>query len=281
MKPFTIKELIIDDDLNLGIKAISLVDDPAIQENFLYFNKEVKMDFRTTEAGVSIRDFYEYTAAPLDELVDNSHQFCKDHAGKVFHQSEINAWGRLRENERKEFGFIMENNFFQAFHGNIGSFNVNQQIYNCRHYLRRVNSVDEIPVYKRKMNFKKEEKNDLKVEFKVSNKEKREIEGLVLQSGQFIYRRDIEGMEGYVFFTRDTIRKLKERYGYNRSMTIQHQEDITGTAILLDSWLVEDDENNKTLWFLKYKIINDKLWDVIKNQQVKGYSIEGLFDFKQ
>lgn len=281
MKTYIIKELTFDEnDEKNGIQAVSLVDEPAIEENFIYFNKDVKIDFRTTAAGVPLRDFYAYTAQPEPEIIDNSHDFCRKHAGRVYHISEINAWGRLNQNEKKQFGFNMESNYFANFNGNVGSFNVSQQIFNCRHWLRRVNSEDEIPAYKRKIAFKKQDKTDTKIDFVISNKEKREIEGLALQSGQFIYRNDLEGQEGYVFFTRDTIRRLKERYGFNRTITIQHKEDITGTAILLDSWLVEDEENNKTKWYLKYKIINDKLWEVIKKGEVKGYSIEGLFSLK-
>lgn len=283
MKPYIIKELIIDEDNEeSGISAISLVDDPAIEENFLYFSKEKEINLIKTEAGVPVREFFEYTSAPEPEIIENSHQFCREKAGRVYHISEINNWGRLPNDTQKTYGFNMDSNFFGNFRGNVGSFNVSQQIYNCRHWLRRINSPDEIPGYKRKMKFKSQKRNtELKIDFKVTDKEKREIEGLALQSGQFIYRNDIdEGRGGYVYFTRDTIRKLKEKYGYNRTITIQHEEDITGSAILLNSWLEESEEDNKTKWFLKYKILNDKLWDVIKDNKIVGYSIEAMLSFK-
>lgn len=283
-----IKELIIDDnDERSGIRAVSLVDEPAIEENFLFFNKDVKIELaRTTPGGVPIRDFFEYTAQPEPETIETSHDFCIEHAAKVYHISEINAWGGLKQSYEYD-GMIQESDYFTNFHGNIGSYNVNKQIYNCRHWLRRVNSLDEIPSHKLNKTYstyyglKKEKKEPVEFEFEISSKEKREIEGLALQSGQFIYRKDIQGEgEGYIYFSRDTIRKVQQKYGFNRSITIQHQSDITGTCILLDSWLVEDDENNKTQWFLKYKVIDDKLWEIIKNQIVKGFSIEGMFDFK-
>lgn len=282
MKKFVIKELILDEDDDMsGIQAISVVDDPAIKEDFVFFNNQVKIDLRTTPVGVPLRDFYTYTSAPEPEIIDTSHDFCRHKAGHTYHISEINAWGNTPTATQKEMGFIEESNFFKTFQGNVGSFNVNQQIYNCRHWLRRVNSLDEIPTYKQKMKFGKEKKDNLEVEFNVSNKEKREIEGLVLQSGQFIYRNDLDGDPGYVFFTRKTVRQLQEKYGYNRNLTIQHQSDITGTAILLDSKLEEDEENNQTRWYLKYKIIDDSLWEAIKFGVIKGFSLEGLFSYKE
>jgi len=277
---YIIKELVLNEDREeSGIHAVSLVTDPAIMENFVYFNKDVKIDLAQTDAGVPVRDFYEYTAQPEPEIIENSHQFCREKAGNVYHISEINAWGRMGSQTKKSYGFNTDSKFFSNFNGNVGSFNVNRQIYNCRHWLRRVNSVNEIPAYKRTMNFKNQNnlRDDLKIEFKVSNKEKREIEGLVLQSGQFIYRKDINGKEGYVYCSRETIRKLKEKYGFNRTITIQHEEDMTGSAILLDSWLNEDDEQTK--WFLRFKIINDKLWELIKVGDLRGFSIEAIFDF--
>ena len=36
--------------------------------------------------------------------------------------------------------------------------------------------------------------------------------------------------------------QLKEKYGWNRNMTYQHRDNILGKAILLDSYLEEDDK---------------------------------------
>ena len=116
------------------------------------------------------------------------------------------------------------------------------------------------------------------VQFSVSDFEKRIVKGMVLQSNQMIYRNDAngEGTPGYVYFSRNTIRQMKEKYGYNRAITFQHNEDITGNAIMLDSWLEEDDVKKSTKWFVSYKIVSDKLWEVVKAKKVIGFSIEAL-----
>jgi hypothetical protein len=285
LKTFIIKELLLDDtNPESGIQAVSMVSDPAIMEKFIYFNKDLKMTElaqEKTDGGAYIRDFYKYTAEPEPETIDTSHDFCKKHAGKVYHISEIRQWGSLNF---KENGFIEGVNFFSTFSG-FGSFNCNQQIYNCRHWLKQCKNIKEIPVGKRQESYRNyytmNKQTDLSMEFKISNKERHEISGLALQSGQFIYRNDINGLgPGYVYFSRDTVRKLKERYGFNRSITIEHKENITGTCILLDSWLEEDDEKNMTRWFLKYKVIDDTLWNAIKLGLVSGYSIEALLEVR-
>ena len=116
------------------------------------------------------------------------------------------------------------------------------------------------------------------VTFSVDSYEKRIVKGMVLQSNQMIYRNNADGTgnPGYVYFSRNTVRQMKEKYGYNRSITFQHNEDITGTCILLDSYLEENDIKNTTKWFLSYKVIDNKLWEVIKAKKVVGFSLEAL-----
>lgn len=285
-----IKELIIDENEELGVYAVSLVSKPAIKTNFEYFNEQQKVKLgrrqdKAAEAGVNLDDFWVYTAEPDAEIISTSHKFCKQKAGNVYHISEINAWGSFSQSQQEDYKFITTSPFFATFNKDTANKNIDQQIFGCRHHLKRVKNIDQIPEYKRSLFSKNEPpkvvpqnftlKASQNFELKVSDKEKREISGVALRSGQFIYRKDIDGEgDGYVYFSRDTIRKIKERYGFNRTITIEHSEDITGTAILLDSWLVENEDN--TEWFLKYKIIDDKLWEVIKDEQVVGYSVEAL-----
>jgi hypothetical protein len=45
----------------------------------------------------------------------------------------------------------------------------------------------------------------------------------------------------------------------------------------MDSWLVENETMNETQWFVRFKIVSDKLWEKIKDKTVKGFSIESGF----
>jgi hypothetical protein len=260
-----IRELKINEDDETGVSAISFVDDPAIETNFEYFNKQ---EFAANE-------YFKYTAAPEPEILETSHPFCKEHAGKTYHISEINSWTNPGNT-----GWVEGSDFFAKFDPNQGgpdynggySFRCDNQLWKCRHHLVPVRTPAK-PASKIFQNA------DHFVKFSFISEEKREVVGLVLKSNQMIIRKDVDGLgnAGYVYFSRDTVRKLQKKYGYNRSVTFQHQEEITGTVIMLDSWIVELDAMNETQWFVKYKVVNDKLWKMIKDKKVKGYSIESLF----
>jgi len=169
--------------------------------------------------------FFKFYASP--PLILNSHEFCKHKVSKndgglgvgYYHINEINnEWSTDPSTE-----LIMDNigkNWFTTFDGSNAR--VDGAIYNCRHMLLRASSLKEIPrsaidraitkgFWKKGIDFEDEE---MYFNFEISNPEKREVAGVVLRSGQMIYRADIAGKgSGYVYFSRDTVRKLKEKYG--------------------------------------------------------------------
>jgi len=298
MKPQILREMILDEDID-GVMAISLVDNPAIMKNFVHFSDEIQL--RTVDLGdgyiLNLDEFWKYTAFPNPEKIPTSHTFCEFKAGNTHHISEIHGWDKYRglTFNGSDSGFIKESTFFKDFNGiNNYSFNIDEQLYNCRHHFARVRRLSEVPAYKQQMYKKKaplkinQAKEQREVQFKV-NKEKREIAGPALIPNLMIYRNEIgdTGQDGYVWLSRKTIKQIKDQYGYNRTLTIQHESDITGRAILLDSWIYPDEKEEtfgvevpEGTWFLKYKIIDDKLWQVIKDREILGFSIEAVFSLK-
>ena len=119
--------------------------------------------------------------------------------------------------------------------------------------------------------------NSHKIFFDIQNEEQRIVTGLVMKSGQWIKRKDADnsGNPGYIYFSRETIRKMRDIFGFNRKMTIFHSDEITGDTILLESFLKENQDT--TEWHLTYKILTDKLWSYIKDNRIKGFSIEAWF----
>jgi len=275
---FSIKELKINEEDETGVQAISFVDNPAIETNFEYFAVGKKLPY------------FKYTAYPEPEILpkdqygnERSHEFCREHAGKVYHESEIRTWS-----DPTSSGWIEGVDFFTNFNGDTGgpnyegtySFNCDSQLYSCRHKLVRVAKKADVPANKRSLAPDIEFVEQHFVKMEMLSELKREVQGLVLRSNQMIYRNDVdgEGTAGYVYFSKDTIKKLHDKYGFNRSISFQHRDDITGQAILLDSWLEEDDKETK--WFVKYKIIGEKLWTMIQQKKVQGFSIEALFNIR-
>ena len=124
-------------------------------------------------------------------------------------------------------------------------------------------------------------KNNHKVFFSVFNEEKRVISGLMMKSGVWIPRSNAngEGDPGYIYFSRDSIRRMKDLFGNNRKMTWQHSDEITGDLILLDSFIIES--SDCTEWHCSYKVLTERLWSYIKEKKVVGFSIEAMFSQKK
>lgn len=245
----SIKELLVDDGEETGIQAISFVDSPAIEVNFQYFAKQkTKINSISDMTMEDLNKKYKWILNHGPEAeVCPACVFWSEQEPKT-----LKTWIQTAL-PRVSVGTPVLNLTATGEHEPYNTFCEG----NCRCHLELVNN-----------NF---EHHFVKME--MFNEEKREVKGLVLKSSQLIYRNDVgDGKPGYVYFSRDTVRKLKQKYGWNRAITFQHLDQITGSAILMDTYLEEDDK--ETRWFVKYKIINEKLWNKIKDNSVKGFSIE-------
>ena len=121
------------------------------------------------------------------------------------------------------------------------------------------------------------------------NKEKRLLMGALLIPEKPIYRKN-EKEEYYVFFSKDTIVQASQMYltkGNQSNSTLEHEGKLEGLT-LVESWIVEDKEKDKTklygldvpvgTWMGSVKVNNDKVWnEFVKTGKVKGFSIEGYF----
>lgn len=127
-----------------------------------------------------------------------------------------------------------------------------------------------------------------KVEFKTIDSEKRIIVGLALVPNKLIYRRK-KDYEYNITFSTETVRKASELYLKrlkNNNTTLEHAE-FTGGVSVIESWIVEDPEKDKTAlyglnavkgaWAVTMKIDNDEVWEDVKQGKYLGLSIEGMF----
>lgn len=132
----------------------------------------------------------------------------------------------------------------------------------------------------------------LKFSFAIQNEEKRIVAGPLMIPNQFILRRDQEtGEPYYVFFSKDTIRRIQERFNKQlrqNNTDIDHDANVTQDNILLEQWIIESRIHDKSLfygfdrlpmgsWFGVYKINDDKTWAQIKSGKLKGFSVAGDF----
>lgn len=312
-----IKEYKFEDDLELKIDAISLVEYPAIEQDFIFFSKDFKItgivdpgikskpgarpktsiDTDTTMLLDPVYKTWKYWKMDVVNnepwKIDTSHPFCKKHADplrNVYTIDEIRSWSSDLTTGKNgtENGWILDSDYCDTFDGKPeGGFNLSQNLYNCRHFLSPIKNVDDLPPKYKRSRVTQHSSQKFSVDFSNINDDKMVVKGVCMIPNQLIFRLDEKNKEYFVFFSQETIKRLKESYGFNRSITIDHQDDITGNAILLKSWLYNpDDENNNDncnynnlkpgSWCVEYQVVNKKLWSLIKDKNIKGFSIELL-----
>lgn len=132
-----------------------------------------------------------------------------------------------------------------------------------------------------------------------SSQEKREVVSPVVIPDQLIYR-EVEGMPFYLRASADCIKKMYERYmlsGKWNNFTYMHEnieapmEDRALDGIYLQRlWIIEDEKNDDAFtkygfenlpvgtMMMKAKVNNRQIWKEIKEGNLRGISLEALFD---
>ncbi len=145
--------------------------------------------------------------------------------------------------------------------------------------------VDFPAVEKDFMKFAK--KNKVKFEFGKADVDKKIITGVALIPDKKIYRFDMMKGEYEVFFSAETILKLSQKFlkeHKQSSVTVQHEYNANNIYIF-ESWIIEDGENDKAnalgfkdlpsgTWMISMRIENNEIWEQIKNDELRGFSIE-------
>ena len=126
-------------------------------------------------------------------------------------------------------------------------------------------------------------------EFKLAevDKEKRILMGAALIPNKPIYRQNGK-QEYYIYFSKSTVRKASELFfinGNQSNSTLEHQLELKGLTAV-ESWIVESEQDKSRMydlnvpmgtWMVSMKVNNDDVWKKVKNQEIKGFSIEGYF----
>lgn len=116
------------------------------------------------------------------------------------------------------------------------------------------------------------------------------IVGAAMIPDMEIYRRDDDGKEYYVKFSKETIAKVAEKFMKElrvHSTNLEHDENVNANSFVFESWLVEtpsDKANTKYnldvpvgTWMLKLKVSDPAVWEAVKAGKYRGFSIEGNF----
>lgn len=133
-----------------------------------------------------------------------------------------------------------------------------------------------------------------KMDFVITNQDRRIITGPLMIPNLPIYRRDEIG-EYNVFFTAETINQICQKYfknGYTSNVNMMHDPNqITKGIYMFESFIA--DKSRGVLcptaysglpdgtWFGSFKVDNQDVWDsFVKTGVFKGFSVEGIFQHK-
>lgn len=126
------------------------------------------------------------------------------------------------------------------------------------------------------------------------DEEKQVISGALMVADMPIYRNDKDLGEFYAMFSAETIEKIAVKFyqkGFQSNVNLMHDGDLkVEGATMFESWIVDRKSGKMPLkgfedvadgsWFGSFKITNDAVWELIKQDKVRGFSVEGLFDYK-
>lgn len=129
-----------------------------------------------------------------------------------------------------------------------------------------------------------------KMSFQFADEDQRIIVGPAMVPQQLIPRRDALGNIFHVYFTKETIKKIAEKFlreNKHNNTDVNHDDDVTVNNTLLESWIVEDPKFDKSAkygynlpegaWMVSYKINDEDTWQKIKDGTLRGFSVAGNF----
>lgn len=141
------------------------------------------------------------------------------------------------------------------------------------------------------VNFFYFDKQKMWEKFAVANSPEHIVAGVIMLADTPIYRRDANGFEYYIQFSKETLKLAAEkmiRDAVGSSVNVEHKEGSHVDGVHLAELFVIDREKGIDPVFFKdvpdgsligfYKVRNDKVWEMIENGEVLSFSLEGIFD---
>lgn len=126
--------------------------------------------------------------------------------------------------------------------------------------------------------------------YNVESDEKRQVFGLVMAADMPIYRRDENGFEYYITYSKETIALMAEKYlkmSLQNNVDTQHSFELED-GIFMNQLFVKDVEKGVSpkgyedykdgSLFAQFHIANDSVWEEVKKGTYKGFSLAGVFN---
>ena len=118
------------------------------------------------------------------------------------------------------------------------------------------------------------------------NGDRRIVTGALMVADMPIYR-NIAGREFYVQFDANTIEAIAQRFfemGYQSKVNLQHNGELIDGVVMYESMIIDKTRGiqfqdlPEGSWVGSFKVNNDMVWEKIKSGEMKGFSVEGIFN---
>lgn len=150
--------------------------------------------------------------------------------------------------------------------------------------------VDSPAIKKEFLSFNEQEK----LTFAIQSESEHIITGPLMIPQQLIYRNSEQFGEHYVKFSVETIKQIAIKFskkGYQKNVNLMHEADMQVEGLTMFESFISDSKRGikpmeafKDLpdgtWFGSFYVENPKVWDMVKDGKVKGFSVEGMFDYE-
>jgi len=133
------------------------------------------------------------------------------------------------------------------------------------------------------------------IKFEIVSEDKRIISGALMLADTPIFRSDSTHGDYYVMFSKDTIFKIAQKFfkkGYQANVNLMHDpsQRVDGVT-MFESFISDKDRGVAPMkgfedapdgsWFGSFKVEDDETWQKVKNGEVKGFSVEGIFEYSK
>lgn len=263
-------EIVNDTESDVEVDFVSLVDRPAIERQFLAFAEDSWNDY--PEAAV------ENAKTALRWAEENGWGDCGEATGKQRANqlanreklsretiARMSAFARHRQNSDRPLGEGCGRLMWLAWGGDEG----------IAWAQRKLKQID-------------------RQNFEIQDEEEMIISGPIMMANKPIYRNDING-EYYVVFSPETIKKIAQKFfkkGYQSNVNLMHDDGQTVEGVtMFESWITDEKRGIYPMkgfedvpngsWFGSFKVDNQEVWDKVKTGEFKGFSVEGVFNYRQ
>lgn len=311
-----IYELKISEDVqnDAEVNFIALVDAPAIKQDYLVFSEQ----FIEPSKGEHQTDFLprciKYVideGKSSEQAVAICNSIWEEHfaTNKVsFDYDDTLSTSRGKELAKKEMDAGNTIYIISARHDAGGMYSIaddlgipHSRIYATGSNKAKVEKVKELGInkhYDNNADVIKELGNVgqkfLQYAFAIQNEDEHIITGAIMIPEQLIYRQNERFGEHYVKFSAQTIKDIAIKFskkGYQKNVNLMHDANMQVDGVTMFESFISDSargikpiEAFKDLpdgtWFGSFYVENPKVWELIKQGQVKGFSVEGLFDYE-